>query len=102
MDTSTTRNGRSRNSAVIVDRQGEILGIYDKAQPVTSSSDTTVFESGVAPGSTDVPVFGLDFGRIGIQICYDIGFPETWQQSDIMGYKGLSSLSSGGAYDTPA
>ena len=76
----TDRNGKCWNSAVIIDRQGEILGIYDKVQPVTSSSDYTVFESGVMPGSTDVPVYDLDFGRIGIQICFDAGFPETWQQ----------------------
>ncbi len=75
-----TREGGYWNSAIVFDRQGDILGIYDKAQPVTSSHDYTVFEGGVLPGSVDVPVFDLDFGRIGIQICYDAGFPETWQQ----------------------
>jgi beta-ureidopropionase len=75
----TRRDGRCWNSAVVIDRAGDVLGIYDKVQPVTSSSDYTVFESGVTPGS-DVPVFDLDFGRIGIQICFDLGFPETWEQ----------------------
>jgi len=75
----TKRKGKIWNSAVIIDRDGEILGIYDKVHPVTSSSDYTVFENGVTPGS-DVPVFDLDFGRIGIQICFDIGFPESWQE----------------------
>ena len=67
------------NSAIVFDRQGDILGIYDKAQPVTSSHDYTTFEGGVVPGSTYIPVFDLDFGRVGIQICFDAGFPETWQ-----------------------
>jgi len=68
------------NSAIVFDRQGDILGIYDKAQPVTSTYDYTTFEGGVVPGSTYLPVFDLDFGRIGIQICFDAGFPESWQQ----------------------
>jgi len=25
-------------------------------------------------------VFQLDFGRIGCQICFDLGFPETWEE----------------------
>jgi hypothetical protein len=72
------REGKCWNSAVVVDRTGGIVGIYDKVHPVTSSSDYTVFESGVAPAS-EVPVFDLDFGRVGIQICFDAGFPETWE-----------------------
>lgn len=67
------------NSAVVLDRAGEVAGIYDKARPVTTSADYTVFESGVTPGGP-VPVFDLDFGRIGIQICFDAGFPEQWQR----------------------
>ena len=38
-----------------------------------------MLEDGVTPGSPDLPVFDLDIGRIGIQICYDIGFPENWE-----------------------
>lgn len=76
----TRRDSRLWNSAVLIDRSGEILGIYDKAQPVTSSSDYTVFEDGVTPGPGDIPVFDLDLGRVGIQICFDIGFSEGWQQ----------------------
>lgn len=75
----TKRDSKLWNSAVIIDRSGEILGIYDKVHPVTSSSDYTVFENGVTP-SGEAPVFDLDFGRIGIQICFDICFPETWAE----------------------
>jgi predicted amidohydrolase len=77
---TTTRNAKLWNSAVVIDRSGEILGIYDKACPVTSSSDYTVFEGGITPGNSEIPVFDLDFGRIGIQICFDIGFPENWEK----------------------
>ena len=75
----TKRDSKIWNSAVVIDRSGEILGIYDKVQPVTTSSDYTVFENGVTPGR-EIQVFDLDFGRIGIQICFDIGFPEGWEK----------------------
>jgi predicted amidohydrolase len=74
----TRREGTSWNSAVIIGRQGEIVGIYDKAHPVTTSADYTVMEEGLTPGG-ESPVFDLDFGRVGIQICFDAGFSETWQ-----------------------
>ena len=82
----TKRNSRLLNSAVVIDRSGEILGVYDKVQPVTSSSDYTVFEDDVTPGS-EIPSFDLDFGRIGIQICFDIGFPEGWERLSQKGAK---------------
>lgn len=75
----TRRDGAIYNSAIIIDRAGQIAGIYDKVCPVTSSPDYTVFEGGVTPGG-DVPVFDLDFGRVGVQICFDLGFPENWQR----------------------
>ena len=75
----TRRQGKCWNSAVVIDRQGAILGVYDKVHPVTSSYDYTVVESGTTPGS-HAPVFELDFGRIGIQICFDIQFPQTWAE----------------------
>lgn len=74
----TVRDEVQYNSAVIIDRSGGVVGIYDKAQPVTSSPEYTVMEDGVRPGRVPPPVFDLDFGRIGVQICYDAGFPETW------------------------
>jgi len=68
---------RVYNSAVVLDRSGQIAGVYRKHCPVTTSADYTVMEDGVTPGSA-LPVFDLDFGRVGIQICFDIGFPENW------------------------
>ncbi|MGQ9514709.1 MAG: carbon-nitrogen hydrolase family protein [Thermoproteota archaeon] len=83
---NTKRDSKIWNSAIIIDRSGDILGIYDKVHPVTTSSDYTVFEDGVTPGR-DIPVFDLDFGRVGIQICYDIGFPESWEELSKKGAK---------------
>ncbi len=74
----TRRAGRLWNSAIIIGRQGDIVGIYNKAHPVTTTADYTAMEDGITPGG-EPPVFDLDFGRVGIQICFDAGFPESWQ-----------------------
>ncbi len=67
------------NSAVILDRSGQVAGIYDKMHPVTTAWRRTArLDGGVVPGSS-APVFELDFGKVGIQICFDAGFPEGWQ-----------------------
>lgn len=76
----TCRQGQGWNSAIVLGRQGEVLGIYDKAHPVTTAADYTVMEHGLTPGAAAPPVFDLDFGRVGIQICFDAGFPESWQE----------------------
>jgi predicted amidohydrolase len=73
----TVGEGRHWNSAVVIGRSGEIVGIYDKIHPVTTTPDYTDFETGTSPGGEPC-VFDLDFGRIGIQICFDAGFPESW------------------------
>lgn len=75
----TKRDNLYWNSVVVIDRNGEIQGIYDKVHPVTSSSDYTIFEQGVTPGN-QIPCFDLDFGRIGIQICFDAMFPDYWHK----------------------
>jgi beta-ureidopropionase len=75
----THRGGYYWNSVVLIDRNGNILGFYDKLHPVTSTSDYTQFEQGITPGSK-TPVFDLDFGRIGIQICFDALFPDGWAE----------------------
>ncbi len=75
----TKREGNIYNSAVLLDRHGQIAGIYDKVHPVTTTHDFTEVENGTTPGR-EAKVFELDFGRVGCQICFDLGFPETWKQ----------------------
>ncbi len=77
-------DGRVYNSAVVIDRDGQILGTYDKLHPVTTSFDFTEFESGVTPGR-EPKVFDLDFGRIGILICFDIQCACEWARLAEMG-----------------
>ena len=70
--------GRYRNAAVLIGRQGEIVGKYYKAHPVLDQRLSSL-EGGVVPG-TDVPVFDCDFGRIGIQICFDVVYEDGWRR----------------------
>lgn len=75
--------GLYSNAAVLLDREGKVAGIYRKVFPV-ASRDKEILEGGVMPGE-DFPVFDCDFGRVGIQICYDMAFDEGW---DVLGRKG--------------
>lgn len=58
------------NTAVLFDRRGELIGRYDKTH-LTFYELTKGFSCG-----DSYPVFDVDFGRIGIHICYDEWFPE--------------------------
>jgi len=58
------------NSAVIIDRKGLLAGVYHKVQLPESEED-----GALTPGDS-YRTFDLDFGRIGILICYDTAFPE--------------------------
>jgi predicted amidohydrolase len=69
-------DGRDRwNSAVLIDRGGDIVGVYDK---VYVFWDEFKKRPPVRNGSV-VPVFPCDFGRVGLAICFDVNFPEPWQ-----------------------
>ena len=71
------RNGGAvANSLVLLDRAGTPLGAYDKAHPVMMRDGSLEF--GISPGR-EFPVFDLDFGRVGMQICWDVGFADGWQ-----------------------
>lgn len=63
------------NSAVLLDRNGDVAGIYDKVFPYWAELDL----SQPVTIAKDVPVFETDFGRLGIAICFDVNFPELWQ-----------------------
>ena len=78
------------NSAVLIGPRG-VIGTYRK----THVAAFPTFDQGLAaercyysPGD-DLPVFESDIGRIGIQICYDLSFPEvsrvqTLKEADVL------------------
>lgn len=63
------------NSAVLIDRDGKIVGRYDKIRPTESE-----LEKSIRPGAIDPPVFQTDFGTIGIQICFDVNWRDQWRR----------------------
>ena len=69
---------RCSNAAVLVERTGKMAGIYRKVHLVPSL-DGKSLESGSSPGQ-ELPVFDCDFGKLAIQICYDMEFDRGWQE----------------------
>jgi predicted amidohydrolase len=65
------------NAAVLFDRQGEAVGVYRKAHPVAWVGSEEL-EGGIAPGQS-FPVFHCDFGKLGVQICWDMQFDDGWE-----------------------
>jgi predicted amidohydrolase len=66
---------RTYNAAIVIDRQGRIIGRYCKIRPTEGELDR-----GICPGPDDPPVFETDFGTIGIQICFDVNWHGQWRR----------------------
>lgn len=72
------------NSAVLIDRQGNLTGVYSKAVlPLylhtwkdQRGEPLMIEEPEIFRRGDDLPVFKTDFGTVGIQICQDSVYPE--------------------------
>ena len=69
----TRPDGRFSNCAIWIDRDGDVVGIYDKYQPTVRDLGHDEFP--VVPG-TDALVVQTDFGRVGTAICFDLNFED--------------------------
>jgi predicted amidohydrolase len=56
--------------AVVINRQGKIIGAYQKSHPTLPEQ-----KLGIRPGN-DFPVIKLDVAKIGMMTCMDIEYPE--------------------------
>lgn len=70
----TRENGKTYNSAVVIDRRGNRVGEYRKMHLTEGE-----LEMGITPGPLQPPVFKTDFGIIGMQICFDNLWDDGWK-----------------------
>jgi predicted amidohydrolase len=76
------RDGDRRfNSAVMLDRRGQVACVYDKMYPFY---EEFAKRPGVQPGQA-VTVFPADFGRVGLAICFDVNWAPLWQRLSDLG-----------------
>jgi predicted amidohydrolase len=64
------------NTAVLIDRKGEIAGYYRKI--------FVFWGEGLHLSTEGVKAFDTDFGRISILTCFDLNYPELWRQCDAL------------------
>ncbi len=68
----TERDGElAHNTSFIVNRQGDFVGKYRKVHPTFGEEEIWNCRAG-----TEHPVFDLGIIKVGIQICWDMQFPE--------------------------
>ncbi|MGI0133876.1 MAG: carbon-nitrogen hydrolase family protein [Candidatus Micrarchaeaceae archaeon] len=71
------KQGNERfNSAVLLDRSGKVVCVYDKMYPVWWNECA---KDHVIPGK-EVKVHQADFGRVGLAICFDVNWTTLWKQ----------------------
>ena len=69
--TATARSGAFFNTAAMLDPKGKVIASYDKTHIPHP-------EEGIYEPGDSLPVFDTPIGRIGLLICWDIMFPETY------------------------
>ncbi len=78
----TKKDGNFYNSCLLIDRKGDLAGAYNKMHPVKDEIITGGAGKdsiGVLPGAKFQPVIETDFGKVGIQICYDANWSDGWE-----------------------
>ncbi|MBK7711985.1 MAG: carbon-nitrogen hydrolase family protein [Bacteroidales bacterium] len=77
----TKKEGHFYNSSILLNRVGEIAGVYHKIHPTDTETLPDVYYKGggITPGALLPPVFKTDFGTIGMQICMDASWFENWR-----------------------
>jgi predicted amidohydrolase len=97
-----TPEGRRFNSSVLVDRSGRIVGKYRKVhlpghvEPEPWRPFQHLEKRYFEPGDLGFPVFNAFSGRVGMCICNDRRWPETYR---VMGLRGAELVLLG--YNTP-
>ena len=67
------------NTDVILNREGERIGYYRKSWPCCPGPTGTTMDDGY-PSRELVKTFDTEFGRVGLQTCFDMNFMDTWHE----------------------
>ncbi|QDT73120.1 Aliphatic amidase [Lacipirellula limnantheis] len=70
-------DGKQFNTAVLLDREGEIAGYYRKV--------FVFWDEDLHASDEGVKTFDTDFGRIALLTCFDANFDEVWQSAERQG-----------------
>ena len=73
---------RRYNSAILLDRQGEVACAYNKLYPVWQ--EECLKSPGVSPGES-VVVYQADFGKVGLATCFDVNWVWLWERLSNLG-----------------
>ena len=76
----TKKDGNFYNSCLLLDRKGRIAGVYHKTHPTKTEiyPDQAFKGGGTVPGAIDQPIIETDFGKVGMQICFDANWTDGW------------------------
>jgi len=66
-------NDKALNSALFIDKNGQILGRYTKIHPFSFAAEDRFFNAGSTLSTVEA-----DSMKIGLSICYDLRFPELY------------------------
>jgi 1-phosphofructokinase family hexose kinase len=68
-------DGTYRNTTQLIDRKGEIAGLYNKNHPTIGETE----DGKILPGK-DARVIPCDFGKVACAICFDLNFDPLWEK----------------------
>lgn len=77
----TKKDGHYYNSVILIDRKGSIAGVYHKIHP-TKEEIIGIRGSGdarITPGAFGQSAVETDFGKIGVQLGYDVHWTDSWE-----------------------
>ena len=63
-------DGTWRNSSLLIDRKGNVAGVYSKNHPTIGEMDKRIL------CGKEAPIIECDFGRVALAICFDLNFDE--------------------------